>query len=594
MSAVLSGRSRKVLGRFPRHMEADTPGKLIGSVAQALVRDQDVQAADIQGIRNAHRLREARELIDLLQLGALHGISRAEMSLLFARYNKACNLLKELETSVEENGDLVARHKLVADLFKLWSIPGEEPLKLFAAEPNDAVTFDARLAVDSLISSATDACRSKVLLEGVRSTIAETAAIHVIGNGTIQALMRGAANILDLELVRFNKQSEKFERGIDIESSEDRFWHASLVRDRMRIHQASVNGSGANQPIDPKIEYMGFEENPKALAERGPRPSKHAEPFHYLRKGFGDALLEIRVTGVGERTISPMVVSRDSGHGVGFFGRVPDGKELVFSQGGRALLDGLDVTSRAYAWQGACFAADAEDLIDGNGTNSAESNDFRFADELLSAAEHDANPATSRFVVVSPAATLNREARLPHAGENLPMPSIGVGKTRFTFFVQQGHYSTKKSPAEPLTAMVFGQDLFASTPDDVLNQIELVPPRYGVAFTDASVFADVPGTEGEVSGKVHLSWWERQAYCVKLLIPRRFRMFDDVQGASVIEQIKKSIRRFRPAGIHIDVDFVTDQWVLGESELPLEDEAMTSPLSRIRSRTTLVPSEEPG
>ena len=71
---ALSGRALRVLGRFPRHLEADSPGKLIGAVVQALVGDQDVQAADLQAIRRAHRLSDASELFDLLLLAGLHGL----------------------------------------------------------------------------------------------------------------------------------------------------------------------------------------------------------------------------------------------------------------------------------------------------------------------------------------------------------------------------------------------------------------------------------------------------------------------------------------------------------------------------------------
>ena len=67
MVAALNGRTRRVLQRFPYHMEAAQPGKLLANVTRALVRDQDVQTADLQGIRLAHRVYEARELIDLLR-----------------------------------------------------------------------------------------------------------------------------------------------------------------------------------------------------------------------------------------------------------------------------------------------------------------------------------------------------------------------------------------------------------------------------------------------------------------------------------------------------------------------------------------------
>ena len=571
MIAEISGRAKKVLQRFPRHMEAEAAGKLLGSVTHALVRDQDVQAADMQRIRLAHRLFDAKELRDLLLLGAMHGIRRSELTLLFDRYSRVCELLKELSSNVESEGDLADRESLAVELLSNWSLPGVEPLRLFASDPESEDPLDVAEAVTNLLPVARAACRSRILLEGVRRRIAEIAAIHVIGNGTIKALLLGAANSLDLNLGT-------------IEHSEDRYWHAGPVYDRIKLGQ-----------LTPKTEYMGIEENPRILAERGPRPCKHTELFHYLRKGFDDALLEVKVIGIGNRTFGPMVVNRDEGHGVGFFGQVPDGNELVFSQGGRVMLDGEDVTSRSYSWQGACFAEGGAEVLAESDSESKYRNDFVFVDGDFSMEDIENNDRSSYFVQVTPFDALDREALLPHAGDSLPMPSIGIGKTRFAFFVQYGHFSTLKPDHLPLPDGIFGSDPFGSTPDEVRDNRELVVPRHGLGVVDASVFADETLLKdaseaianSEVSGKVHLSWFERQAYKVKLLIPQRFQSFDEVEGASVKEQVKNSLRRFRPAGIDVVVDFVEENWLLGDAELPQENESMVSAISRIQSQTVL-------
>ena len=579
MTRNLSGRALKVLRRFPRHMQADAPGKLIGRVTDALVRDQDVQAADMQGIRLAHRLFGARELYDLLLLADLHGIRRSEMAVLFARHDKALRILAALKNGDDEPA---VQHQLSLDLLALWALPGDEPLKLFAVDPagTEPLTEDAaNAAIKRLLPEVSAACRTKILLESIRHRIAETAAIHIIGNGSVRALLRGAANALDLDLGK-------------IEHSEDRFWHAAPVHDRLRLKQPALTEADISTEIPPRTEYMGIEENPKIIAEHGPRACKHAELFHVLRKGFEAALLEIRITGTGDRTISPMVVNRDSGHGLGIFAKVPDGTELIFSPQGRALLDGRDVTSRAYAWQGACFAASgAERLVKGS-NDSNKSNDFVFADAEADTSAEETDRRTSRFVVVSPAGTLDRKARLPHAGESLPMPTIGVGKTRFAFFVQHGHFSALLADKAPASEAIFGSDIFASTPAQALEAMELLTPRHGVGFADAAVFADPAGAADKESGSLHLRWMERQAYTVKLLIPKRFRHLNEDGEDTVESMVTNSIRRFRPAGVNVKVDFVEEGWLLGMAELPTGDEAAISPISGIRSHTLLEPVPE--
>lgn len=576
MSTLLSGRALKVLGRFPRHLEADAPGKLLGVVVQALVCDQDVLAANLQAIRQAHRLHEAQELHDLLLLAGLHGLRRSEMAVLFARHAELQKRLAALRANVETGGDSAARVQLANDLLALWSLSGNNLLQRFA-DDNPPTTH---ASISRLLPQATAACGFPVLLDGVRQRIATTARIHAGGNGTVRALLTGAANALDLDLGK-------------IIPSPDRYWHAAPVWDRLRLRLPPSDNFVPGDEIEPQTEYLGLEENPLVPAERGPHPRQHAELFEYIRKGFDDALLEIRVRGVGNRTISPMFVNRDAGHGVGAFVHVPDGKDLIFNQQGRVLLDGADITSRAWAWQGACFAENSG----GNGNPVQNNRDFVFADAALSQAQHAANRRTSRFAVITPTGSLTPEARLPHAGDSLPVPAIGVGKTRFAFFVQHGCFSSTRhlvpiSDAEiPPTSLPQDSDPFGSTPVALLNRIQLVTPRYAVGFVGAALFAQVAGDKKhDAAAQVSLHWFERQAYHVRVLIPNRFRALGHADGGGIREQVKHAIQRFRPAGVEVQVDFAEDQWVLGKAALPSKDATGTDAISQVQSSTLLWPS----
>jgi hypothetical protein len=574
MTANLSGRGKKVLQRFPRHMEAEGRGKLLAATVNTIVRDQDIQAADMQGIRRAHRLFEAKQISDLLLLSGLHGIGRSDMSVLYARQQKLAGLLLQLQQNVAANGDVTTRKELAEALVNLYALPTETPIRLFSQEPLNADSFDVNEAIDRLIPSALESCQTSTLLEGIRKRIIEICAIHIKGNGTIEALLRGAANALDLSLG-------------DIEHSKDRYWHAAPVHDN--IHLNRLDEASKIQSILPKTEYMGIEENPRIIAKRGPAPYKHAELFHYLRKGFDDAVLEIRVLGKLNRTVSPMVVNRDEGHGVGFFGLVANGQELVFTQGGRVLLDGQDVTSRSFAWQGACFAQYDATLLNTEVSISTERNDFVFAD---ADAPDTFDGIKSRFAEVTPIGALDRDALIPHAGSSLPMPTIGIGKTRFAFFVQHGHFSAKIKGTTAPAADMFNDDVFASTPITVRDHIDLVTPRFGVGFADASVFATSAKNEDLApAGLIHLRWLERQAYKVKLIIPNRFRLFDTSNGDQIKDLLKQSIKRFRPAGIDVVVDFVEPFWLMGHAALPTDIDNVSA-IDHIRSQPVLGPESE--
>jgi hypothetical protein len=560
VTALVAGRAGKVLGRLPQHLEAQASGKLLGSVVTALVRDQDVQAADLQAIRRAHRVLDASELRDLLLHAGLHNLVRSEMAVLFARLASAQAAYAVLFDNVAADGDLGERETLAQEALQHWVLTDAEPLRLFADDPT-ADPVDVAAAVDALLPNLQFALRRSTLLQLVRSRVLGAARIHQRGNATVRAMLTGMANTLDLDIGA-------------IVHSDDRYWHAASAFDRWRL-----NASSGNAPLAAGVEYLGLEENPREPAHRGPEPRQHAELFHIIRKGFDDALLEIRVTGIGNRTLAPMLVNRDAGHGVGIFAAVPDGAELVVTQDGRALLDNADFTARAYVWRGACFADESADP-------------FVFADAGLSVEAHDAAPRTSRFVEVSPPGTLDRSAQLPHAGDSLPMPSIGVGKTHFAFFVQHGHFAALR-PDPPPGAPVPPADPFASTPASERARVKLVTQRRHGAFANAAVFAGGTAHPSGISSgdgaaaHVALHWLERQAYCVRAVIPPRFRAFDDADGVLIADQVRHALQRFRPAGVHVRVEFAESRWVLGAAELPVADSDDADPLRQVQSLTEL-------
>ena len=369
----------------------------------------------------------------------------------------------------------------------------------------------------ALVAFATRALADRVLLDGVRSRIGTVCANHSRGNGTTRALMVGAANALDLDVT-------------SIAHSTDRYLHIGAVEDRLRLaHPETTAGTTVEREFAPAQERLLIEENPFSPAKTSDTARTHGELFSVLRRGFERETLQVLVTGVENRTLGPMLVNRDEGHGVGFVGAVPSGTTLSFTEEGRVMLDSADVTSMAYAWKGACFAdgaslRPADFVFDGPGVDPAH---------------------RAVFAESTPAGALDAAFVFPHAGDSLPMPGISVGETRFAFFVQEAHFSR----LEP----------------DIPPHVERVEPRPKVGFLDASVFAPGPSETRQTAAVVALAWHERVAFWVNVWIPKRFLYLtpDDEEGRETLTRVAQSVNRFRPAGVHVDVKFLDDRWVLG-------------------------------
>jgi len=86
-----SSRARLILGRFPRHLELEGPGKAMGSVTTALANPLDVQTVQAGDVRRSHRLADARTEIDLVRLGGLHGLTVNSLAVLRERWAAAAD-----------------------------------------------------------------------------------------------------------------------------------------------------------------------------------------------------------------------------------------------------------------------------------------------------------------------------------------------------------------------------------------------------------------------------------------------------------------------------------------------------------------------
>lgn len=535
---AVSPRERGILDRLPAHLEASRGGKLLGYVTQSLASDIDVLQAAIGGIRRAHRLNDADELRDLLLIGGLHGIVAAELAVAVLRFKQSLAALDAFEEALGGPEEADAAEALCA----LWGLAEPPPrLALFDGPEGAGVRLAAQ---------ARAALTTGVLTDAVRTRIATIAAVHAKGNGTIEAVLTAAANALDLDI------------GAIVHSA-DRYWHAAPASDRWALERL-VPGATPQAPVRRERvvtaeDVVAIEENPLFRMALDPAPRRHRELFTVLRRGFDRALLQVEITGELNHTLAPMLVNRDEGQGIGFDDAVPAGGELVFTEDGRASLDGADVTSLAYGWRGACFA----------GADASATRDFVFAGEGLPRA---AKPAT--FVVTGPVAAIDREASFPSEGADVEPLGVAVGETRFAFFVREAHHGVR-------------YDNGAGTID------RIVSPRIAAGLFDESVFAAGPAESLPFAATVGLSWLDHQPFRARLLVPARFRALtpDDPEGATVLRDVARAVERVRPVGVDLLVEYIDDRWVLGEATL--SSAAGDDLIDRVRSGTSLWAPAEP-
>jgi hypothetical protein len=492
-----------ILRRFPRHLAADEPGKAFSEVVGGLGGELDVKSVQLGRVRRAHAIGDAGEERDLFLLAGLHDLTSDDLELTRIRLAAAAAVAATL-TDGSSMPD--ARAAAVARLPDLLGLPADS-FPSWPAE-TDETGAQARLAaaLGRLVSYPSE-------LDLLRAAIESVIALHRAGNGTVSALLGAAATHLELGL----------DSTVD---AEDDYWHVAYCRDLLRLVRQEPPGSrpAATTPT-PAVDLLALEENPFRQQDSDPIDRRNGDHFQILRSGFETVPATVRVVGVGDRTVEPMVVNLDTGFGVAFTGSVPDGQELRFESDGRVTLAGSSVARLSYSFSGGVYA---------DATQTDSQRDFVFQGDA-------ATGQLATFAVTQPVDdAFDPNAIFPHTDGLLDTASLVVGESRWAFFVRAASFGrTAETPASELAVPVFEAGVF-----------------------DSSVFEPDTSAGAPSSGKVGFSWLEHEPFAARLWIPLRFSTLDIDGEVPVKERLRLLLDRHRAAGIHIYVDYADDRWTM--------------------------------
>ncbi|HET6986480.1 MAG TPA: hypothetical protein VFI00_07675, partial [Kribbella sp.] len=316
----MSTRAATVLDRFPLHLAATDPGKRFGAVVTGLVADLDVLTQQVQTVRASRRVSEAPTIRDLLALASLH---RLGGEALVPLDNRALTL-RNTAAAVPLDLDVLAG---------LLGVPATVLTELSEAD------LTAALAVASQYRARVELGRAAVL---------GSIAAHRTGNTTPTALLLATAAYLGLEV----KAVRHVAGG---------WWHLAQVVEHLRLVPPPVDGTPPPD-LTPLPDVLALEENPVRPADIEPTPKSHGQRTRILRGGLEDVNVTIRILGLTDRTVRPMIVHLGTGRGLVYEGDVPDGVELAFRSNGRVTLDGTDVTGSSWTFTGGVFADDGNAL----------------------------------------------------------------------------------------------------------------------------------------------------------------------------------------------------------------------------------------
>jgi hypothetical protein len=527
-----SARATAVLSRFPRHLDADAPAKRFTVVADAPAQELDVKTSQLGRIRRAHALGDAGQERDLLLLAGLHGFRAQDFDLLGRRLAAVRTLGRTLAD------DAAADDAVAAALERLPAVLGveAEDVPPFPGEP-DSAAARARLAgaLEALAGYDSE-------LDQLRATVRAAIALHRRGNGTVAALLGAAATYLALEVE-------------DVVGEPERFWHLARCRDRLRLVRPEQPGAArpSSTGIEPERDLLALEENPFQAKEIDPILRRHGDRFRVVRGGLEPVTVAVRVLGIGDRTVAPMVVNVDTGVGLAYVGHVPDGQELRFESDGRVTLAGGSVAAYAFSFLGGVFAD--EDAL-------APGRDFVFADE---SAPEETGDRTAEFAVTRPVGNAFEVGSTPHAEALLDVQTLALGESRWAFFVQVAHFGAG-SGADARFAV----------------------PAFSAGIFDESVYASDAGP-AEPAGAVGFAWQEREPFALTVWVPRRFSNLDAEGELPVTERLRALLDAHRAAGVHVYVRYADDRWTIGTGVVRELD--ATDPRGLVVAGTTLWPEE---
>ncbi len=438
-----------VLSRFPRHLDADAPGKIIGDVVGALATAAETQIVQVGQVRRARRLAELDQLTDLARVIGLHGFGLAVFDALFRR------------------------------------VQGSDP----------PIRYDDWLDV-------------------ARQVVADLIVLQREESGTISGLLGATAASLGLRVT-------------DIDHDLDGYWHLAQCTDLLL----------ADERTDDDV-LLAIEENPPRLADLGPSPFAHSARFAVMRQGFDTVPATVIVKGVEDRSMRPMVVNIDEGFGVAATIAVPDGSVLRFERDGRVEVDGTSVVRSCFTFVGAVFADAATD----------HPKDFVFADVAVDAtpdnpAGDTADVRLSVFAVTHPVDdAFDPAPSLPHGVPLLDAVRLDRRSTRFAAFV--------------------GVAAFATNDGVDASVIEAAPHPWAGRF-DLGVFQPETPPSGAPAFEIGFEWDEREAYAVKVWLPREFQDLDEGGLEPLREVVRGGLDRFRAAGVHVYTEYADPRWTLG-------------------------------
>jgi hypothetical protein len=490
-----------VLSRFPRHLDADQPGKLIGDVVGGLARPLDSQISQVGKVRRSHRSGEAEQRIDVLRLSALHGFDDLFLVPVLRRLSTLAAL------------DVAADPAPALDLLGLDEDSG------LVRRPDES---DDTAARDRLGAAVDAAAAHDAWLGLARRSVVAAIADQRQQAATAAGLLGATADYLGLEAVEVHHD--------DAAPGEVAFWHLARCRDRVTLELARDDDPEASARVAGE-HLLALEENPPYLADLAPAQRRHGDQFHVKRQGFESVPCTVIVEGIDDRTRAPMLVDTVRGVGIATTVAVPAGSTLRFERDGRVELDGTSVAGRSYVFRGAVFAGAAEALdafVFTDASADDDTNSERFGDRA------------ARYTVTSPLATaFDPSPDFPHLDSLLVPMRLDRSTTRFATFVGAGVFAS----------LTGGGDADPAAPEPVAG------------FFDQSVF--LPDPAGAPSLAIGFEWDEREAYAVRVWLPFAFAQLDVAGEPTMREVVRLLLDRHRAAGVHVYVEHADPRWVLG-------------------------------
>ena len=260
-----------VLSRFPRHLDADQPGKVIGDVVGSLATPLDTQISQVGKLRRTHRSGEVEQRIDLLRLGALHGFDERSL------------------VPVQRRLAVLAGRDVAAD-----PAPGPRP-----ARPDEAAPWHrSRPRAPTTARPGPAGGRARGTVAAHDAWLGDRPAVLIAAiadqrhrSTTVGGLLGATADYLGFERRRDPPRRATAASGT-----------SPACRDRVIVVRAIAPAGDPGTPPDEALRgrhLLALEENPPYLADLGPIPRRHADRFHVTRKGFETVAATVIVKGRG-------------------------------------------------------------------------------------------------------------------------------------------------------------------------------------------------------------------------------------------------------------------------------------------------------